>query len=59
MIPCLCLSMCYLTFDLRITTNKADAEATAEMLLPLFKKKWGKEEIPQDWREGYIKLPKK
>ena len=56
MIPCLCLSMCYLTFDLRITTNKADAEATAEMLLPLFKKKWGKEEIPQ---EGYIKLPKK
>ena len=39
---------------------KADAEATAEMLLPLFRKIWEEEEIPHDWKEGHIiKIPKK
>ena len=39
---------------------KADAEMTADMLLPLFKKIWEEEEIPMDWKEGHIiKLPKK
>ena len=39
---------------------KADPEIMAEMLHPLFLKIWEKEEVPVDWKEGYlIKLPKK
>lgn len=39
---------------------KAHTEYTAEMLHPLFKKIWIQEEIPAEWKEGYlIKLPKK
>ena len=39
---------------------KVDVEATAEILLPLFRKIWEEEEIPHDWKEGHIiKLPKK
>ena len=39
---------------------KVDVETTADLLYPLFKKIWEEEEIPMDWKEGYlIKLPKK
>lgn len=39
---------------------KADLETTVEMLYPLFEKIWEEEEVPSDWKEGYlIKLPKK
>ena len=39
---------------------KADIETTVDMLYALFEKIWEAEEVPQDWKEGYlIKLPKK
>ena len=39
---------------------KADLDTTVEMLFPLFEKIWEEEQIPSDWKEGYlIKLPKK
>nr|KAG5692145.1 hypothetical protein BaRGS_020693 [Batillaria attramentaria] len=39
---------------------KADVETSTEMLYPLFRKIWEKEQIPQEWKEGHlIKLPKK
>ena len=39
---------------------KADAAVTADILLDLFQEAWDKEEVPQEWRQGYIiKLPKK
>ena len=39
---------------------KADLKTSAEMLYNLFGKIWGTNEIPDDWKEGYlIKLPKK
>ena len=39
---------------------KADAAVTADILLDLFQEAWAKEEVPQEWRKGYIiKLPKK
>ena len=39
---------------------KADVETSVEMLYPLFRDIWEKEEVPADWKEGYlIKLPKK
>ena len=39
---------------------KADVGITVSMLHPLFKRIWGDEEIPSDWKEGLInKLPKK
>ncbi|XP_073695611.1 uncharacterized protein [Garra rufa] len=39
---------------------KVDQDTVAEMLYPLFEKIWEEEEIPNDWKEGYlIKLPKK
>ena len=39
---------------------KADLETSAEMLYNLFGKIWDTNEIPDDWKEGYlIKLPKK
>jgi len=39
---------------------KADLTTMVEMLYPLFKQIWEEEEVPADWKEGYlIKLPKK
>jgi len=39
---------------------KADIETTVYMLYPLFEKIWEVEEVPLDWKEGYlIKLSKK
>ena len=39
---------------------KADIEVTTELLHPLFLRIWEEEEVPADWKEGYlIKLPKK
>ena len=39
---------------------KADLKNSAEMLYNLFGKIWETNEIPDDWKEGYlIKLPKK
>lgn len=39
---------------------KADVETSVEMLYPLFQDLWEKEEVPSEWKEGYIiKLPKK
>ena len=39
---------------------KADVETSTEMLYPLFRDIWEKEEVPAEWKEGYlIKLPKK
>ena len=39
---------------------KADLETSVDMLHPLFEHMWQEEQIPQDWKEGYIvKLPKK
>ncbi len=39
---------------------KADAETTVELLHPLFKKIWEEEQVPTEWKEGYlIKIPKK
>jgi hypothetical protein len=39
---------------------KADAAATAEMLHPLLLKIWEQEQVPADWKLGYlVKLPKK
>jgi hypothetical protein len=39
---------------------KADVETTVEMLHPLFKKIWEEEQVPSEWKEGYlIKIPKK
>jgi len=40
--------------------GEADIETTADMLYLLFEKIWEVEEVPLDWKEGYlIKLPKK
>ncbi|CAH8469006.1 unnamed protein product [Schistosoma turkestanicum] len=39
---------------------KADVEATAKIFHILFKKIWDEEQVPSDWKEGYlIKIPKK
>jgi hypothetical protein len=39
---------------------KADPEAAADVLLPLFKLIWERNTIPEDWRKGsIIKIPKK
>ena len=39
---------------------KSDIEITANMLHLLFKKIWEEEQVPMDWKEGYlIKIPKK
>ena len=38
---------------------EADIETTVDMLYPLFEKVWEVEEVPLDWKEGYlIKVPK-
>ena len=40
--------------------HKADVETSVELLHPLFSKIWEEEEIPTEWKEGYlIKFPKK
>ena len=39
---------------------KADTETMVKMLHPLFKEIWKEEQVPTEWKEGYlIKLPKK
>ena len=39
---------------------KADIYASVEMFILYFGKIWEEEEIPDDWKEGYlVKLPKK
>lgn len=39
---------------------KADPQITARILLPLLTKIWETDELPQDWKKGYIiKLPKR
>ena len=39
---------------------KTDLETSVEMLHPLFVKIWEEEQIPSEWKEGYlIKIPKK
>ena len=38
---------------------KADIETAVQMLYSLFSKIWEKEEVPAQWKEGIIKLPKK
>ena len=39
---------------------KTDTETMVEMLHPLFKKIWEEENIPSEWKEGYlVKMPKK
>ena len=39
---------------------KADVETSVEMLHPLFIKIWEEDQVPTEWKEGYlIKLPKK
>ena len=39
---------------------KADIETTVDMLYPLFEKIWEVEEVPLEWKEGYLmKMPKK
>lgn len=39
---------------------KADVDTSVEMLYPLCRDIWEKEEVPSEWKEGYlIKLPKK
>ena len=39
---------------------KTDIDTSVELLYPLFTEIWEKEEVPSDWRDGYlIKLPKK
>ncbi len=46
--------------DILAEALKADTETTVEMLFPLFEKIWEEEDIPADWKEGYlIKIPKK
>ena len=38
---------------------KADIETSSEILRDLFGKIWEQEEIPTEWKEGYlVKLPK-
>ena len=39
---------------------KIDLETSVEMLYPLFMKIWEEEQVPSEWKEGYlIKIPKK
>ncbi|VDO96121.1 unnamed protein product, partial [Schistosoma curassoni] len=41
-------------------TLKSDTEVTARILHVLFRKIWGEEQVPTDWKEKYyIKTPKK
>ena len=39
---------------------KTDIETSVELLFPLYKKIWEEEQVPTEWKEGYLfKLPKK
>ena len=38
---------------------KADIETAVQMVYSLFSKIWEKEEVPAQWKEGIIRLPKK
>ncbi|KAK7113089.1 hypothetical protein V1264_012440 [Littorina saxatilis] len=46
--------------DIPAEALKADIGASVEMLYPLFERIWDEEDVPADWKEGYlVKLPKK
>ena len=46
--------------DIPAEALKADLKTTVEILYSLFENIWEKEEVPTNWKEGYlIKLPKK
>ncbi|XP_032397549.1 uncharacterized protein LOC116705458 [Etheostoma spectabile] len=46
--------------DIPAEALKADLDASVEMLYPLFERIWEEEDVPADWKEGYlIKIPKK
>ena len=46
--------------DIPAEALKTDIDTYVELLYPLFTEIWEKEEVPSDWRDGYlIKLPKK
>ena len=46
--------------DIPAEALKAEVEITAELFHPLFQKIWEEEQVPAEWKEGYlIKLPKK
>ncbi|KAK7103731.1 hypothetical protein V1264_018575 [Littorina saxatilis] len=46
--------------DIPAEALKADIDASVEMLYPLFERIWDEEDVPTDWKEGYlVKLPKK
>ena len=46
--------------DIPAEALKADLDISVEILYHLFEKIWEREEIPTDWKEGYlIKIPKK
>ena len=46
--------------DIPAEALKAVVDTSVELLYPLFGKIWEEEEVPADWREGYlIKIPKK
>ena len=46
--------------DIPAEALKTDIDTSVELLYPLFTEIWEKEEVPSDWRDGYlIKLPKK
>ena len=46
--------------DIPAEALKAVVDTSVELLYPLFEKIWEEEEVPADWREGYlIKIPKK
>ena len=39
---------------------ETDIESNVELLYPLFKKSWEEEQVPSEWKEGYLsKLPEK
>ena len=46
--------------DIPAEAPQTDIDISVELLYPLFTKIWKREEVPSDWREGYlVKLPKK
>ncbi|CAH2278193.1 Hypothetical predicted protein [Pelobates cultripes] len=46
--------------DIPAEALRADLKSSVEILYQLFEKIWEEEEIPTDWKKGYlIKLPKK
>ena len=46
--------------DIPAEAPKTNIDTSVELLYPLFTEIWEKEEVPSDWRDGYlINLPKK